>query len=139
MKGKNNQKGKSYAQDQVLVMFEELKGSISVIAEGVKNIDEKMDRRFDELEGRFDKLELRLDLFKVDTADNFKIILEYLSRMDDDMQEILKGLEKIKKGKMDKEELSVWKKKVLDNEKEISKLRSIVDSLLKNKKVTVKI
>lgn len=134
---KNNKKGKTYEQDQVLVMFEELKGSISAVAEGVKSLDEKMDRGFKEVNGKLDKLELRLDLFKVDTAGNFKIILEYLSRMDDDMQEIMKGLEKMKKEKISEEEFALWQKKVLQNEKEISRLRSVIETF-KGGKIALK-
>jgi chromosome segregation ATPase len=102
--------------DYTAVLLEHMRDEIKGVAEGVMNLNEKMDRKFGEvekrfdavdgrfngIEGRFDRVEGRLgtlegkfDNLEVEMKSNFKSVMEYLSRIEDEIVDIKARLKRI--------------------------------------------
>ena len=123
-----NAKSKGRSDDEVLVMFESLKNDIQIIAEGQSSLSERFDNFRDEMYGFKDEMYgfkdemcgFRDEMygFRDETKNNFKVVFEYLSRIDDELQDIKKEIKEIKIILDKKAEIKI----VLDLEKRVEKL-----------------
>ncbi len=139
---------KTYSEDYVGAMLEEIRSDFKVFGEGLNGVQKSLNdfkaeteanfetlfRFRDETKANFETLfEFRdetkanfekLFEFKAETKDNFSTTLDYLSRIDDEITDIRAELEKGKKaGKMEES----WFKK-------IEQRVSIIEKQLKNQK-----
>ncbi len=137
-----NAKSKSRSDDEVLIMFESLKNGIQIIAEGQSSLSERFDDFRDEMYEfknemygfrdemygfrdemygfRDEMYEFKGEMysFRDETKNNFKVVFEYLSRIDDELQDIKKEIKEIKIILDKKVEIKI----VLDLEKRVEKL-----------------
>ena len=139
---------KTYSEDYVGAMLEEIRSDFKVFGEGLNGVQKSLNdfkaeteanfetlfRFRDETKANFETLfEFRdetkanfekLFEFKAETKDNFSTTLDYLSRIDDEITDIRAELEKGKKaGKMEES----WFKK-------IEQRVSIIEKQLKNQR-----
>lgn len=128
---------KTYSEDYVGTILEEIRSDFKVFGEGLNDVRRVVDEiKVDLNEVREDlsvfKIETRANFktlfeFKAETKDNFSTTLEYLSRIDDEVTDIRAELEKGKKaGEMEES----WFRK-------IEQRLSIVENQLKSRKSLV--
>lgn len=128
MQNKAKKEEQTYRPGEVMTMFESLKKDIGLISEGhgglVKKMDdlsEKVDKNHRELTGRIDGLSCSVNE-RFDGIDaNLKVALEYLFRIDEEIQDIKTGIKELKdsiKGKAEKEKVLQMEKRLEMLEKE---------------------
>jgi len=126
---------KTYSEDYVGAMLEEIRSNFKVFGEGLSGVQVGLNEIKDDLSNvkedlKMFKLETRSNFAKVfefqtEAKDNLSTTLEYLSKIDDEITEIKAELEKGKKaGKMEES----WFKK-------IEQRVSIVEKQLKSQKI----
>ncbi len=106
---------KSSREDQFVVLLENMRDEIKLVAEGNLMLQEKMDRGFWEVNGRIDSLECNVEMIKTDVAS----MREEMSNMKEEMRMGFRGmmaesiaLGKKIDGKADKKDLLVLEKRV---------------------------
>lgn len=134
--------GKNSRNDQMMVLLEDMREGIKLVAEGHSILERKIDENYSSLSKRMDenysslnkkmddgfeeaKEELHdfrteMDGFKNETGNNFKIIFEYLSRIDDELAEIKAEMEEFRKelkNKVDIERFEKLEKRIFAIEK----------------------
>ena len=94
-----------------------------------QGLDEKINSVHRELGGKIDRNYQEFLNFRKETNDNFKVIFEYLSRIDDELRSIKIEIRELKNSlskKADLERLEVLERRVIDVEKENIQMRSIL-------------
>lgn len=129
---KKTHKLESSREDKLMVLMEHMQDDIKAIAEGHSGLQRGIDNLNEgqlRLEKRMDSLESRFDRFELETKNNFQVVFEYLSRIDDQLADIKKDLETNyeKKGWDAK-----WRKSIEDRIEKVEKL-------LKNKDLSASI
>jgi chromosome segregation ATPase len=148
MKTKAEKKNNNQGNDYTAVLLEQMRDEIKGVAEGVMNLNEKMDRRFGEVEKRFDAVDGRLngidsrlngvesrlgtldgrfDKLEAEMKSSFKSVMEYLSRIEDEIVDIKKRLKRI-------EENSAADRKEID---QLKARLSRVEEALKRHKISL--
>jgi predicted nucleic acid-binding Zn-ribbon protein len=95
----------------------------------IDGLDEKIDSVHQGLGGKIDRNYQEFLNFRKETNDNFKVIFEYLSRIDDELRSIKIEIRELKNSlskKADLERLEVLERRVIDVEKENIQMRSIL-------------
>lgn len=127
---------KTYSEDQVAVILEDINSKLNVLVEGHQNLDEKIDRGFAQAKEDLDefKLETR-DNFKTvfnfidETKSNFSAAFDYLSGIDEKLKDIkleIKDLKEIlKNNKAGLERLNSLERKVNIMEKVLIKQKML--------------
>ena len=142
---------KTYSEDYVGAMLEEIRSDFKVFGEGLNGVQKSLNdfkaeteanfetlfRFRDETKANFETLfEFRdetkanfekLFEFKAETKDNFSTTLDYLSRIDDEITDIRAELEKGKKaGKMEESWFKKIEQRVLIVERQLKGQKSLV-------------
>jgi DNA-binding ferritin-like protein len=94
-----------------------------------QELDEKINSVHQGLGGKIDRNYQEFLNFRKETNDNFKVIFEYLSRIDDELRSIKIEIRELKNSlskKADLERLEVLERRVIDVEKENIQMRSIL-------------
>ena len=121
MQNKAKKEEKSYRPGEVMTMFESLKKDIGLIAEGHGDLVRKIDENHRELNKKIDSLSHEVNR-RFDGIDaNLKVALEYLFRIDEEIQDIKKEITELKdaiKGKAEKEKVLQMEKRLEMLEKE---------------------
>lgn len=129
---KKSVKNKTYSSNNVLTMFESLKGEIKLVVEGQQHSREETYRQIEGL-----RKEMKDDFIGVNA--NLKAVFDYMSKMEDEIMEIKAGIKKIGGAKTNKGDLQNAEKRILKMEKEMEKMWSIIQSLAKGSKISVKV
>ncbi len=87
----------------VLVVLEDMRENIKLLAEGQVSLRQEMCQGFSDARKE-------LDEFNVETRDNFKIVFEYLSRIDDELADIKSELKDLKKDLKTKADVTRFEK-----------------------------
>jgi chromosome segregation ATPase len=106
--------------------------------DNLENKVDKLENRFDNLENRFDNLEnkvdkldsklsKRIDGLELKMETNFKIFFEYVSRIDEEIQEIKATLVDLKTNKSEVSDIAKMKIRILNLEQELAGIRRIVE------------
>lgn len=114
------------------VILEEFREIFKGLGEGQKILSEQMGRmegRMDRMEGKVDKTEGRMDRMEGKVNDmqsemrsSFKTVMEYLARIDTEIQEIKAGLSQ----KADEKEVRELRDRVLKLELELVSIRNSI-------------
>lgn len=94
-----------------MVMLENMRDDIKLIAEGQMGIYEKLD----EINGRLDE-----------NKSDHEAIMEYLSRLEDEMMDIKERLENIEKNKANRSDYDFLKRKVEVLERQMEKFKVLL-------------
>jgi uncharacterized coiled-coil DUF342 family protein len=127
--GKRTQNGDERTRDQYTVVLEDINSKIDLLVEGHQGLDQKVERldeKVDGLDEKIDRLDVKFENFKADTQSSFKSVLEYLSRIEDEMMEVkeeLKDLKKVLCRKADQERLLALEERVGRLEKGLRQTR----------------
>lgn len=81
-------------------------------------------RKLDKLDERMDRMEGGMDGLENETRQNFKLVFEHFSNIEDELQDIKSKLEKLDKNKVDKKEFDLLKIRVERLEKELKKCKA---------------
>jgi hypothetical protein len=113
---------------EVGMMIEVLQDQMKMVAENLSGFRDKAEERFDSIDKRFDKIDLRFDRFEIETAENFKIVKEYLSRATDDLDKISAEIKEMKSEpeKIDFDRVAELEKEVDHLKKEIAKQGKLI-------------
>jgi len=153
-KERNKKRLIKFTETEVGVLLEDLGNKMDFIIEGQKISDEKNEKRFTRLESRFDNLESRFDNlesrfdnlegrfdnlegryntsekrnndFRTETANNFRLVLDHLSRIEDEIMEINVRIKEIDENKIDKKEFYALASKVEKIARELDKYKAMV-------------
>lgn len=134
---------KIFKESDVMLLLEHLNDNITIIAEGQSITDRKVDRISEELsalnekflvldgkvfalDGRVSSLQGDFIEFKSETKSNFKTVFEYLSRIDDEVEDIKKKLDKMDKNSIKREEFEKLQERVYSLEKQIAQYKMIL-------------
>lgn len=101
-----------------------MQDDIKLIAEGQMGFHEKFERideRFDNIDERFERIENKLDRIDIENKGEHKAIMDYLSRLEDEMMDIKEKLESIEENKADKRGYEFLKKRVDVLERQVEK------------------
>lgn len=132
---------KTYSEDYVGAILEEIRGDFKAfgeqqqfLVEGQKRLEQdlgdlakrvdKIDLRLGGMDSRFDSMDSKLARFEEKTDKNFKVVFEYMSGIDDEiisMKSEIKELKAIFKGKPELQ-------RVLEMEKRLVKVEKLVFS-----------
>jgi DNA repair ATPase RecN len=119
MAAKNKPKSKikpSVKKEHFEVLLENMNDSIKLVAEGQLAFRQEVNQKFNESDQR-------LADFCDRTDSNFKTIFDYLARMDDELQDIKKSLQRLDETKIDKAEFAALAQRVAQVEQELKKYR----------------
>lgn len=136
----NNKQGKTFKESEVVVILEDIKGKFDLLAEGQKTIRDEMRRGFKEvredmnaevsvLRGEMKvglndlKLEMKTGFKEMNSR--FKQVLEYLSRVEDELMEIKTELKRQKENTPDKEGYDKLEKRVSVLEKQLAEYKGL--------------
>ena len=93
----------------------------------INSLDKSLNKRIDNLDislnRKIENLGNKLDNFIVETRENFKLIGEHLSRIEDDFLVLRKKIEKLDKEKVSIKEFNWLKEKVLEIEGRLEKYK----------------
>ena len=93
----------------------------------IDSLDKSLNKRIDNLDislnRKIENLGNKLDNFIVETRENFKLIGEHLSRIEDDFLVLRKKIEKLDKEKVSIKEFNWLKEKVLEIEDRLEKYK----------------
>lgn len=112
--------------DDFGAILEDISGKFSAISEGQSMLAERMDRqevRMDRLEIKVDNLETKVDNLEINMNSKFKTVFDYLSRIDDELQDIKKEMERLSLTKADKVEIKELSYRVSNLERELAEVR----------------
>ena len=122
-------KSKSVTNRQFGVILEDINSKFDLVLEGHAALDKKFDKKIDEFKNEtqlnFEAIRNELGEFKNETRLNFEAIKEYLSRIDEEIQDIKKTLS----GKADLQRLERL-------EQEVAQIKLVMQQLghgIKNK------
>jgi hypothetical protein len=104
---------KMFKESHVLVVLEDMRDDIKLIAEGLSGTNERLDQtneRLGRLEGEFCD-------FKSENRENFRLVFNHFSTIEDELQDIKSKLEKMDENKIDKKEFDSLKVRVEKLEK----------------------
>jgi chromosome segregation ATPase len=96
-------------------LSEDFKHQLSGVAEGVTMLGEQVNR-----------LETKVDNLETNMNSKFKTVFDYLSRIDDELQDIKKEMERLSLTKADKTEIKELSHRVSNLEKELAEVRRSV-------------
>ncbi len=111
------------------VVLEDMNSKMDLLVDGYKVLDEKNDRAHQELSGKIDSNHQEFLNFRKETNDNFKIVFEYLSRIDDELHNLKIEIKELKNSlskKADLERLDDMEKRVINVEKDNAQMRSLL-------------
>lgn len=108
-----------FSESQVGALVENFNDNLKIISENQINTNERLDR----LESRFDGLEADSKSFKEETRENFKLVFEHFSNIEDELNDIKLKLEKMDKNKIDKKEFNLLKVRVGKLEKKLERMK----------------
>ena len=138
---KKEKKVKTYSEDHVAMMLEEIHGQFKALDDGLKNLNSKID----DLSDRMDKMDIRLskvedkvlwlsskflvmdgkiDGIKRDIKDSYKFTSDYFSRIEKEivpMKAEIKELKSSVQGKVDLQRLLILEKKIVVIEKKLAR------------------
>lgn len=131
--GKINKKTeKVFKESHVLVMLEDMRDHIKLLAEGQMGFHDKfesiegrfdsIDQRFERIDERFERVEHKLDTMSEENKIEHKAIMEYLSRLENEMMDIKEKLG----SKADKGEYEFLKKRVDNLEQQMKKFKVLL-------------
>lgn len=120
---KNKNKSIS-SSDRLEVILEDVRDQIVMVAEGVSVVNDKIDRVSNEL-----------NEFKEETASNFRLVFSHFSVLEDELVDIRKELEKLKKRDSEK----ITRKEFVVFEKRISKLEIKLEKVVLANKIKQKV
>lgn len=101
--------GNTTSNDEVIVMFERMRGDIQLIAD-----------QYGGLTKRFDTMDQRFDKFESGVNEKFEITFQYLSRIEDEVVGLGKDLEELTKTKKyDKKVLNSFETRITVLEKNL--------------------
>ena len=155
MKIKNNKKVEAvFKESHVIILLEDMRDDIKLIAEGVSGLREEMDRRFEEVNKKFEQIDRRFEQMdrrfeqmdeRFEQSDaNFKAIFKYQSgfsdevhgrfnqidkrfdQLDSELAEIKEELKKIDKNKVDVKRFNLLEKRVIKLERKLEGYNKIV-------------
>ena len=148
MKTKNNKKVEAvFKESHVIILLEDMRDDIKLIAEGVSGLREEMDRRFEEVNKKFEQIDRRFEQIdrRFEQSDaNFKAIFKYQSgfsdevhgrfnqidkrfdQLDSELAEIKEELKKIDKNKVDVKRFNLLEKRVIKLERKLEGYNKIV-------------
>jgi hypothetical protein len=129
-------------EERLMVLVENLGDQVKLVAEGnlmlrqtmegrfdvLEGRFDSLEGRFDSLEGRFDVLEGRFDSLEGDMHSSFKMIIEYLSRIEDEIAEIKIDFKRLEENKADKETLISFEKRIAKVERELEEYKNLCKS-----------
>lgn len=131
-KKSNEKREKVFKESHVLVMLENMRDDIKLLAEGQMGIHDKLDAidgRFEQFDGKFEQIDGRFDEIDRKLEENkseHKTIMEYLSRLEDEMMDIKERLESIEKNKADKSDYDFLKRKMEVLERQMEKFKVLL-------------
>jgi predicted nucleic acid-binding Zn-ribbon protein len=109
--------------DDFGAILEDISGKMSVIIEGQNIHSEKIDR----LEVRMGGLETKVDSLEITMKSKFDTVFEYLARIDDELQDIKKEIERLSLTNPpaggDKTEIKELSYRVSNLERELAEMR----------------
>jgi|GEM_PF-1596580 len=119
-------------KDQYTVVLEQLNSQFKAFGESLKGLRDKVDDGFDRVDKRLDKIDLRFDRFEIETAENFKIVKNYLSRVTDDLDRIATEIKEMKSEpeKIDFDRVAELEKEVEHLKKEINRQGKLIQMKL---------
>ena len=117
---------KVFNESQVGALLENLDGSIKILAEGQDLLRCGVEDFKKETKNRFDALERDLMVFKIETGKNFKTVLDYLSRIDDELADIKAKLKKIDETKIERQEFNLVLQRLSNAEQAIEEFKLIL-------------
>lgn len=123
---KNNKKVEAvFKESHAIVLLEDMRDDIKLIAEGVSGLREEMNRRFEQVDKKFERID-----------ENFKAVFEFqsnfsdevyerLDQLDSKLAEIKEELKKINKNKVDVKKFNLLEKRVIKLERKLEKYKII--------------
>jgi len=122
--------------DDFGAILENISEKFDVMIEGQNVLTERVDRlevrmgsvetKVDNLETKVDGLETKVDSLETTMNSKFDTVFEYLARIDDELQDIKKEIERLNRTKADKTEIVEIKElsyRVSNLEKELAEMR----------------
>lgn len=116
-------------EDRIIVLLEDMRGEIKLVAEGHSILNRKIDNlsfkvdnletKVDSLEVKVDGLELRMDRMETKMDEGFRLVLDHLDGLDREFMELKNDL---KNNYERKGHDAVWRKAI---EKRVEKLEKI--------------
>lgn len=110
---------KTFSDTEVVIVLENMYDEIRVIGEQHGSLNKKIDSLDVKIDSLDRSLNGKLDDFIVETKNNFKPITEHLSRIEDDVMDLRKKMEKADKKIVNAKDLEWLKRKVMDIEKQL--------------------
>ncbi len=101
-------------------ILEDLSDKFSIMIEGLSMVNQKFDTFKIEITERIDSLEETM-------RSNFKTVFDYLSRMDEDIQQIKSDFANLKVSKADETEVAQMKIRIANLEYELAQVRRIAE------------
>jgi hypothetical protein len=101
-------------------ILEDINDKFSVMIEGLSTVNQKFDTFKVEITERIDSLEKTM-------RSNFKTVFDYLSRMDEDIQQIKSDLANLKVSKAEEAEVAQMKIRIKNLEYELAEVRRIAE------------
>ena len=101
-------------------ILEDINDKFSIMIEGLGTVNQKVDNLDTKLSGRIDDLEGKMER-------NFKVIFEYLSRIDEELQQVKSDFANFKVSKADEVEVSKMKIRIANLENELAEVRRIAE------------
>lgn len=131
-------KNDSAYEERLMVLVENLGDQIKLVAEDnlmtreiMERGFERVDKRFDSIENRINRLEVRFDNLEAkvgflerDIHSSYKTVIEYLSRIENELAEIKAELKRLEEKKADKETLAEFEKRIIKIEREVVACKS---------------
>jgi chromosome segregation ATPase len=129
--------------DDFGAILEDISGKFSAIVEGQNILTERVDKldvrmgrvetkvdnletKVDNLETKVDGLDAKVDNLEINMNSKFKTVFDYLSRIDDELQDIKKEMERLALTKADKTEIKELSYRVSNLERELAEVRRSV-------------
>lgn len=133
-KANKRQKAESvFKESHVMVILEDMRDSIKLVAEGQIGLERQMNVRFEQVDARFDQMDARFGQMDREFAQvkaNQKITLEHLFNVDErfetlekEVQEIKLELVRLSKKTLSPEETKSFSKRIFTIEKDMEKFR----------------
>ncbi|MDI6778065.1 MAG: hypothetical protein QMD77_02635 [Patescibacteria group bacterium] len=121
---------KTFSGTEVGVLVERFEDQVKLVGEQHGDVVKKIDNlnislsgKIENLDNKFNGLDNKLDDFIAETRANFKLVMEQLSRIEDDFLNLRKRIEKLDKDKISLKEFDWLKSKVLEIENRLEKYK----------------
>lgn len=108
-------------------ILEDIRGMFIALAEGQKILTERVDR----VETKLDNFEIRIDNLETNMNSKFQTVFDYLSRIDDEIQDIKSRLEKLHTNKAETKEVNELAQRISHLEKELFEIRKDIREKVK--------